>query len=81
MPEELLTILKELSDCWCEKKQLGPLSKYLPGYLALNGLTDGWCHCQDALKDVRALYRDQISAEELKQVNKAINLIDRMIAG
>ena len=80
MNEELNSILKSLSDAWCEQKALGPLSQFLPGYLAINGLTDGWALCRDALKDVRALYRDQLKSEELAKVNKAINLIDQVLA-
>ena len=68
-----------LSDTWCEQKALGPLSRFLPGFLAINGLTDGWELCRDALKDVRALHRDRLIPEDLKRVNKAINLIDQML--
>lgn len=79
MNEELNCILVALANGWCEQKAFGPLSQYLPGFLAINGLTDGWELCRDALKDVRALYRDKIQPEDLIQVNKAINLIDQML--
>lgn len=79
MNEELNSILGALADGWCEQKALGPLSNFLPGFLAINGLTDGWERCRDSLKDVRALYRDKINQEDLARVNKAINLIDQML--
>jgi len=79
MNEELNGILKSLADGWCEQKALGPLSRFLPGYLSINGLTDGWALCRNALKDVRALHRDRLKPEEVAKLNKAINLIDQML--
>ena len=36
--------LKQLAEGWCERRALRALDDFLPGYFALNGLTDGSGH-------------------------------------
>jgi hypothetical protein len=45
----------------------------------LNGLTDGWHECYDALRDFRAACRDQLLPDELKDTNRLINRIGIML--
>ncbi len=53
--DELLADLRGLIERWCDQRKLGPLYRILGGYLALNGLTDGWADLLEALKATRAI--------------------------
>jgi hypothetical protein len=77
--EELQGLLNGLADGWCERRALRPLSRFLPGYFAMNGLTDGWQALYDALRDVQALERESLTVDELRDVKRAINLVGRML--
>jgi hypothetical protein len=39
--------LKTLTNQWCDRRALKPLAHFLPAYLALNGLTDGYAALSD----------------------------------
>src|ERR1700743_155442 len=53
--EEFLAVLRMLVERWCDERRLDALARILPGYLAFNGLTDGWGELSNALKATRAL--------------------------
>ena len=80
MNEELIELLRSLADRLCERRAYSCLLRFLPAYFAPNGLTDGWEDCRTALADTRALCRDQLKPDEEKDLHKAMNLIDRMLA-
>jgi hypothetical protein len=50
--------LRELIDHWCDERRLQPLAHVLPGYLAFNGLTDGWADLYAGLVDARSVGPD-----------------------
>ncbi len=81
MNEELNQILASLADRFCERRAYKCLFRYMPAYFSPNGLTDGWELCQESLKDTRALCKGELLEDEAKDLNRAINLIDRMLAG
>jgi hypothetical protein len=76
---ELFTILEELVDGWCERRTLNALALVLPNYPALNGLTDGWHQLYDALRDVRAMCKDELNNEEREKLNQAIAGIESLL--
>jgi len=49
---------------WCDERRLGPLATLLPGYLALNGLTDGWAALYKALWSLRVDGPDAFSESD-----------------
>ena len=77
--DEFLRDLKELADGWCERRALRPLLHYLPGYFALNGLTDGFGALETALKDVLVFAKDEITEEEKKEAKRLMILIQQAI--
>jgi hypothetical protein len=56
----------------CDERKLRALSRVLPGYLALNGLTDGWANLYESLKSARALGHDAFSHADWDTLNELI---------
>ncbi len=77
--DEYLAALTALIDRWCEGRKLKPLSLILPGYLALNGLTDGWAMLLDALKSTRALGQEAFDAADWDTLSDLIAATDRIV--
>jgi hypothetical protein len=77
--DEFLRDLKKLADGWCERRALRPLLHFLPGYFALNGLTDGLWALETALKDVLVFAKDEITEEEKKEAKRLMILIQQAI--
>jgi hypothetical protein len=80
MGNDIATDLQELADRWCERRALAPLRHFLPGYFALNGLSDGHHECITALKDVLALAKGDITPEERDEVKRLIRRLDAALA-
>src|SRR5690242_12369447 len=62
--EALFGAARRLIDAWCDRRQLGALHSMLGGYLALNGLTDGWNQFYQALRNIRAVYGPGLPVDE-----------------
>jgi hypothetical protein len=77
--EDFLQDLKKLADRWCERRALRPLSIFLPAYLSLNGLTDGYAQLENALKDVLALASGDITEEEKREAKRLLILVQQAI--
>jgi hypothetical protein len=73
---EFLDALKDLIEGWCERRCLRPLARVLNAYLSFNGMTDGWGELAIALKSIRALDGDHISANERRVVDDLIRATD-----
>jgi len=73
------TLIDGLIDGWCERRALNSLRRILPVYPLANGLTDGWHVLYDALRDVRAFCRDELSAEEQLKLGEAIDTVQRVL--
>ncbi len=71
--------LRQLADGWCHRRALRALHQFLPGYFALNGLTDGWGQLETALKDVLVFAKDEITEEEKKEVKRIMIAIQKAI--
>lgn len=72
--------LDELIDGWCERRALNALRLVLPGYHSVNGLTDGWQQLYDALRDVRAMCKDELENKEREKLNQTIVGIESLLA-
>jgi hypothetical protein len=77
--DENLDALRQLIERWCDERRLVALSRLLPGYLALNGLTDGWANLYDALKSTRALGHEAFSASDWHLLNDLIHWAEQIV--
>lgn len=80
MNDELPKLLESLADRFCERRAYSCLLRFMPAYFSANGLTDGWEDCRTALADTRALCRDELTPDEERDLHRAMNHIDRMLA-
>jgi hypothetical protein len=71
--EEYFAALRVMIERWCDERRLVVLVRILPGYLAFNGLTDGWHELIDALKSTRGLGADAFSPAEWDTLNDLIH--------
>jgi hypothetical protein len=78
--EEFFTTLRTLIDRLCDERRLKPLAKILPGYLALNGLTDGWHELLGALKAARGLGPDAFSEPDWTTLNDLIHAAELAVS-
>ena len=79
MNEDIPRLMDSLIDRLWQRKALYPLWRLLGAHYRLNGLTDGWHDCYDGLRDFRALCRDTLQPDELKDTNGLINRIGQML--
>jgi hypothetical protein len=77
--DEFLRDLQKLADGWCERHALKPLLHFLPGYFALNGLTDGYAALETALKDVLVFAKEEITEDEKKEAKRLMVLVQQAI--
>ena len=77
--DEFFADLKSLIERWCDERKLGALSVLLPGYVSLNGLTDGWANVYEALKATRALGRDAFSSSDWDMLNDLIHASEAIV--
>jgi hypothetical protein len=68
-----------LIDAWCERRALKPLRYILQGYPLGSGLTDDWHQFKEALENVRAFCRDDLTREEAREIGRAIVLLQNML--
>jgi hypothetical protein len=79
MSDDIHRDLRQLADGWCGRRALRALSQFLPGYFALNGLTDGWGELETALKDVLVFAKDEITEDEKQEVKRIMILVQAAI--
>jgi hypothetical protein len=80
MQDEFSQIMNSLADRFCERRAYACLFRFLPAYYALNGLTDGWDDCRNALANTRSFCHDDLKKDEMNDINTALNIIDRMLS-
>ena len=77
--DDNLAALRLLIERWCDERRLDALSRLLPGYLSLNGLTDGWANLDDALKSARALGHEMFSRSDWDLLNDLIRWTEQVV--
>lgn len=75
---DIFAVIDALIDRWCERRALKPLRLILTAYPP-NGLTDGWHELYNALRDVRALCRDELPEADNKDINQVVFAIQEML--
>jgi hypothetical protein len=78
-PAAFFADLKALIDRWCDQRKLQPLSRLLPGYLSMNGLTDGWANLYDGLMAARALGHEFHSPKDWDTLNDLIHYSEGVV--
>lgn len=76
--DEVNQIVTELINNWCERRALKALRCVLVAW-PHTGLTDSVGNLTIALKDARALARDELDKTELDRLSRAIALLDQMV--
>ena len=74
-------ILDALIDGWCERRALRPLSYLLPIYPGVLAHTDQKFQLLDAIKDVKGLCRDDLTAEERVLISQVHNAVEDALLG
>ena len=77
--EQFFSDLRSLIDRWCDERKLMALSLLLPGYLSMNGLTDGWANLYEALKCTRGLGPDEFTRFDWDTLNGLIRVSERAV--
>jgi hypothetical protein len=74
--DEFLAALRALIERLCDERRFAPLARVLPGYLAFNGLGDGWHEMLNALKAARGLGPDAFSNADWDILNELVHATD-----
>lgn len=77
--DDLFPLLDVLVDGWCERRALNPLRHILSAYPLSMGLSDEWHKLDEALKDIRALCKDELEVEENEKLNRATLLVQNIL--
>jgi hypothetical protein len=77
--DEFLSALRAMIERWCDERRLHALAKILPGYMAINGLTDGWGEFLTALKTTRSLGPGAFSDADWDLLDDLIRWVDRSL--
>jgi len=77
--DEPFQALHKLIRAWCDRRCLEALNLILPAYLTFNGLTAAWRRLYDALNNLRASARHELTDEEAEEVDNLIGLARRII--
>jgi hypothetical protein len=75
----IFTTLDSLIDAWCERRALKPLRYVLQGYPLSSGLTDDWHQLKEALENVRAFCRSELTRDEARRLGLVIVEIQNML--
>jgi hypothetical protein len=70
MKAEFQRDLRKLAEGWCARRALLALRHFLPGYLAQNGLSDGFADVALALKDVLVFANEELTDAEKKEAKR-----------
>jgi len=77
--EEINAEVRRLIEAWCDRRCLRALRDVFAGWPLANHLTDGWASFMDAMKNVRAMARAELTEEELNAVDDLVRVAERAI--
>jgi hypothetical protein len=75
---DLIVEVSGLLDAWCDRRELRPLGRLLPAWLANDGSTGGWRDVLEALSAIRA--DDRLPYDEGFVIECAIAAVERMVS-
>ncbi|HKF51780.1 MAG TPA: hypothetical protein VKB26_05670 [Candidatus Acidoferrales bacterium] len=76
---ELFRALQGLVDAWCDRRCFRALRAVLKGYPLSSPLTDGWGELLNALRDVRAFERGELTEQERVTLDDCISAVDQVL--
>jgi len=77
----LLKRVDSLCNAWCERRCLGALRYLLPAWPLTSPLTDGWGELGIALQNIRAFARNELTPQELSELEQLIRDVDHIVQG
>ena len=77
--DEFLAALRAFIDKLCDERRYDALARVLPGYLAFNGMTDGWGELRNALKSTRTLGHEAFNGADWAVLNELIHATDHAL--
>lgn len=75
MKDTFFTDLEGLVESWCDRRNFTALRYVLKGYPLSSGLTDDWNQLLNALEDVRAFAKDELTESDRLILENLINTI------
>jgi hypothetical protein len=79
MEFNLFKTLDGLINGWCERRALRPLAYLLPAYPGVFAHTDQQFQLLEALKNLKILFRDHLTPEELRLITQAYDFLDQRL--
>jgi hypothetical protein len=76
---DVLQRVDSLCNAWCERRCLRALRYLLQAWPLTSPLTDGWGGLGIALQNIRAFSRDEITPQELVELEQSIRDVDNII--
>jgi len=76
---EVLQRVDSLCNGWCEQRCLSALRHLLRAWPITSPLTDGWGELGIALQNIRAFARNEITPQELEEVEQLVRDVDNII--
>ena len=70
---------RRLVEAWCDRRCLRALRAALAGWPMVSHLTDSWSDFLDAMKNVRALARDELTEQVLDAVDDLVRVAERAL--
>ena len=77
--QEIDAEAQRLVHAWCDRRCLVALRHALAGWPLANTLTDGWADFLDAMKNVRAFARKELTPVESEAVDDLIRVAERAL--
>lgn len=77
--QQLFRSIQKLVEAWCDRRCLRALKNILPRYPLVSPLGDGWGELLIALQNVRAFARDELTAEEFKELEDCTRAVDAAV--
>jgi hypothetical protein len=77
--EDLFKEVDNFVNAWCDRRCLKALRLVLQGWPLVSGLTDDWANLYEALRQVRALAKDELTKAEIDDLDTVINTVGKVV--
>jgi hypothetical protein len=74
--EEILHVVGEIIDAWCERRCLGALRSILRAYPLASGSPEEWGALAEALREVARLSASELTAAELQSLDRLAGAVE-----
>jgi hypothetical protein len=77
--EDLFKAIDNLVNAWCDRRCLKALRSVLQGWPLVSGLSDDWANLYEALRQVCALAKDELTKAEIDDLDTVINTVGKVV--